>query len=258
MSNPLAIRKDPAAEKKAAIEAAKAKARGGTPTAEEAVIMKYVKPSETKDRTRVVFDDSGSMTSQIDNAKEGVIEYMRNCVPNQTAVSVHFLCTNSEEASQLEQLNTDLPQTGMVLKRIHLNLGGTPLFTTMNKVVEMELTTRIVAFSDGSPTDDILPANEVHYLGWGGIERWLKNADIIITKAKAKNIAIDTVFFGSASHEGAIKLMRYFAEQTGGYFLHFDPAKVNFAKAFKYLAPVNRKMLASASVRREIESGSRS
>lgn len=256
MSNPLAVRKNPQAEKQAAIAAAKAKAGKTTPAPEEAVIMKYVKPSETKDRTRIVFDDSGSMTSQIHNVKEGVIEYMRNCIPNQTAVSVHFLCTRSEEASTLENLCTDLPSTGLVLKGIHLNLGGTPLFETMNKVVEMDLTTRMVAFTDGSPTDDILPASELA-TGWGH-ERHLKNADIIIAKAKAKGIPIDTVFFGSANYADAIALLKYFAEQTEGYFLHFDPAKVQFSKAFKYLAPVNRKMLASASVRREIESGVRS
>lgn len=253
MNNPLTV-KNPQADRKAAIEAAKAKVKSSNPAAEEAVIMKYVKPSETKDRTRVVFDDSGSMTSQIDNAKEGVIEYMRNCVPNTTAVSVHFLCTNNEESSQLEKLNTDLPQTGLVLKHIHLNLGGTPLFTTMNKVVDMELTTRMVAFTDGSPTDDIL--SETNVMGWGH-ERHLKNADIIIAKAKAKGIPIDTVFFGSGSYADAIALLKYFAEQTGGYFLHFDPAKVNFRTAFKYLAPVNRKMLASASFRAELESGKR-
>jgi hypothetical protein len=52
-----------------------------------------------------------------------------------------------------------------------------------------------------------------------------------------------------------MNLLRYLSAQTGGYFLHFDPAKVNFAQAFKYLAPVNRLMLASASFRADVESG---
>jgi len=66
------------------------------------------------------------------------------------------------------------------------------------------------------------------------------------------------VFFGSADSETEIALLKYFSDSTSGYFLHFDPNKVNFAKAFRFLAPVNRLMLASESVRREIESGRRS
>jgi hypothetical protein len=70
-------------------------------------------------------------------------------------------------------------------------------------------------------------------------------------------IPIDTVYFGgSIEYERReIDLLKYLSSKTGGYFLHFDPAKVNFAQAFKYLAPVNRLMLASASFRAQVESG---
>lgn len=242
--------KDANAAKKAAIEAAKAKAR---PQAEDGAIIKYVAPSETKDRIRIIFDDSGSMMSEIENAKDGVVEFLRNCVPNSTAVAVHFLCTHSEDASRLEQLATDLPSTALVLKNTHLSLGGTPLFTTMNRVVEQELTTRMVVFSDGGPTDNILPP-ESRNSPTDNV--WFKNADVIIAKAIEKKIPIDTVFFGNGGYnKEEIALMKYFAEKTGGYFLHFDPKKVNFSTAFKYLAPVNRKMLASASFRAELEAG---
>ena len=88
----------------------------------------------------------------------------------------------------------------------------------------------------------------------------LQSADIIITIAKnalknGKCVPIDTVFFGSEGRQREIELLKYLSSKTGGYFLHFDPAKVNFAQAFKYLAPVNRLMLASASFRAQVESG---
>jgi hypothetical protein len=83
-----------------------------------------------------------------------------------------------------------------------------------------------------------------------------RNADEVIKVALELHVPIDTVFFGDYNQE-AIRLLRYFAEQTGGYFLHFDPKKVNFRTAFKYLAPSMRLMLASESVRKEIESGKR-
>jgi len=244
------VKKDPNLDKKAALAAAKAKAAAPAPAA----ITKYVKPEETKDRTRIVFDDSGSMTSQIENAKTGVTEYMRNCIPNQTAVSVHFLCTNSEDSANLEQLSTDLPAQSTALTTIQLNLGGTPLFKRMNEVVNMPLTTRMVVFTDGSPTDQIITVKDWND-GRSTLDRYKENADVIITQAVERKIPIDTVFFGSERMENEIALLKYFSERTGGIFLHFDPVKVNFAKAFKYLAPVYRKMLQSPSFKAELEAG---
>lgn len=248
------IQKNPNAAKQAALEAAKAKAK---PKAEDGAIMKYVAPAEAKDRMRVVFDDSGSMSRHIEDAKNGVTEFFRNCAPNQTACSIHFLCTNNEESAILENLSTDLPSTALALKKIDLHLGGTPLFTKLNQVVDMELTNRIIAFTDGSPTDSLVSMTEQ--------ERWSKNfkqldyykrsADVVIEKAIAKKIAIDTVYFGSSTAEDEIALLKYFSERTGGNFLHFDPAKVQFAQAFKYLAPTYRLMLKSPSFRAEIEAG---
>jgi hypothetical protein len=89
--------------------------------------------------------------------------------------------------------------------------------------------------------------------------RWLSSANVIIKIAKATSsgIPIDTVYFGDDSQQNKreIDLLKYLSAETGGYFLHFNPSKVNFATAFKYLAPVNRLRLASSSFRASLESG---
>jgi len=243
------------ATKKAAIEAAKAAAKAkNTPTAEDAVLMTFVPVSNAliKDKMRIVFDDSGSMAEHITDAKQGNIEYMRNVIPNTGAVSIHFLCTTSDESARLATLDTDLPAIAKRLEDIRLHLGSTPLFTKLLEVVKLDPTTRIIAFTDGAPTDSIIGEGVGSY---STLEWYKKNADVIIAVAISKRIPIDTVYFGGDYAENEIALLKYLAEKTGGYFLHFNPAKVNFSKAFKYLAPVNRKLLASASFRAELEAG---
>jgi len=243
IGNPNAAKEAQIAKAKAAAEAAKQKELGAGGGQQ---IIKYVPPSECTDRIRVVFDDSGSMSGQIQNAKDGVVEFFRSCVPNQTACAIHFLETTNEN---LSTMCSNLPAMGVDLQEARLTMGMTPLFETMHKVIQMPLT-RMIAFTDGSPTDSLpeIPHGD-----------WYKNADVIIKIAVEKKVPIDTVFFGRGTEDSPeIKLLKYFSDKTGGYFLHFDPAKVSFRQAFKYLAPVNRLMLASESVRKEIESGKRS
>jgi Mg-chelatase subunit ChlD len=244
--------------KAAAIAAAKA-ASGAKPDA----LVRYISPDKCTDRIRVVFDDSGSMDSQIGNAKEGVVEFLRNCIPNQTAVAVHFMNTHN----QLQSLRSDLPQLGLDIKEADLSSGGTPFFNTLKNALNATPTlTRLVAFTDGSPTDrlqaedDEKASIEDYYSDQ--IDAWKSSADVIIKIAHAVApasgcIPIDTVYFGRGSDykHHQMDLLRYLSEQTGGYFLHFDPAKVNFRTAFKYLAPINRLMLSSGSFRAAVESG---
>jgi len=247
MAIPFTQEKDPNAAKKAAAEAARNKAEK-KPDA----IMTYVDASKCKDRMRVVFDDSFSMSSYIGQAKDGVVEFFRWCPPNEAACGMNFLNTHDPE---MEKLTADLPNLGMLIKSKHFNLGGTPLFATMKKAVEDPILTRMIAFTDGSPTDSLTPYSEKNE---DTLAYYKRSADVIIPLALEKHVPIDTVFFGSADSETEIALLKYFSDSTSGYFLHFDPNKVNFAKAFRFLAPVNRLMLASESVRREIESGKRS
>ena len=236
---------NPNAGKLAALKAAREAAQ-----AKPDALVKWISPAEARNRDRIIFDDSASMGSEIENAKTGTIEYLRNCPPNQSAVAVHFLNTQDEE---LASLNSNLMQVAERLKAKSLKSGGTPLFSVTMKALNTGPTlTRMIIFTDGEPTDSL-----VEYDSRAEKEDLLRNADIVIARANELKAPIDTVYFGPASQERAIKFLKYLAEKTGGYFLHFDPAKVSFAKAFKYLAPANRLMLASESVRREIESGKR-
>jgi hypothetical protein len=259
----------PADPKKARLEAlrnaaAQAKAATDSNAVNPAGIIKYIPAAECPDRNRIVFDDSGSMDGHISDAKKGVIEYLRNCLPNQTAVGINFM--NSR--SSLDSLSSNLVELATELTELRLSSGGTPFFNTLKQALEAKpVLTRLIAFTDGAPTDR-LNAEESDELQsyWADstiqADVWKHSADIIIKIALAigggtRHIPIDTVYFGEKSiwTEKQIELLKYLSEATGGYFLHFDPKIPNIFKQLKYLAPVNRLQLTSASFRAEVERG---
>jgi len=249
---------NPVDARKAAVAAAKANAH--TPDKEAGAMIKWIAPAECTDRNRIVFDDSGSMCSYIEDAKKGVVEYLRNLVPNQSAVGIHFM--NTDPGIDLQ---SDLVRLGQNILELPLRSGGTPFFNTLKKALEATpVATRLIAFTDGSPTDSLKAEESNELQGYYSFQnQWTASADIIIKIAKSigesstskKCIPIDTVFFGSANSAREINLLKYLSDQTGGYFLHFDPSKPNIWKQLKYLAPVNRLMLASASFRADVEKG---
>jgi hypothetical protein len=253
--------KDAAALKREAIERARAKATAVT--AEDAQMIKYISPAECADRTRIVFDDSGSMASQIDNAKKGVVEYLKNCIPNQSAVAIHFMNTQSWSTT----LRSDLPQLAADVQEAQLSSGDTPFFNTALRAMrEKPMLTRLILFTDGSPTDQLQAEsdepNAMQNSGWGfsNSSRWLSSADVLIAQSLAiggaKHIPIDTVFFGDPQYaQREVELLRYLSDKTGGFFLAFDPAKMDFAKGFKYLAPTKRLALTSGEFRAKVEKG---
>lgn len=254
----------PQERKKAAMEAARMAAleNKNSNHSSEAPIIKYIDPSSVKERIRILGDDSGSMDSQFKNATRGIEEFLRNCIPNQTAVAVHWLNNSSSNFTEEEQsepydttkLTTNLPRLSRAVKETLANSGGTPLFTVLKGLFDFEpKLSRAVLFTDGQPTDfniDFYCSKQ---------KEWLPSADIIIEIAVRMHIPIDCVFFGEDTYHSQkpIELLKYISEKTGGFFMIFDPKKVDFGTAFKYLAPVNRMMLASESVRKEIESGKR-
>ena len=120
--------KNPQDAKRAAMDAAKAASKGTS--AESAALERYISPDKCPDRNRIVFDDSGSMGGQITNAKKGVVEFLRNSIPNHTAVAVHFM--NTREWSTA--LRSDLPLLGKDIEEASLVSGSTPFFNTMNCV----------------------------------------------------------------------------------------------------------------------------
>ena len=242
--------------KRAAIEALKASTApaGANPSA----IVHCIPPGECPDRNRIVFDDSGSMGGYIEDAKRGMIEYLRNCVPNQTSVAIHFMNSTAFDT----QLESNLMKLAADIRETNLRSGGTPFFNTLKKALEaMPTLTRLIAFTDGVPTDELSAEESAEMSSrWDTSSAWTSSADVIIKIAASTGagIPIDTVYFGEDNADRReIALLKYLSSKTGGYFLHFDPAKVNFAQAFKYLAPINRLMLASASFRADVESGAR-
>lgn len=253
-------RPDPKKEAMArAKEQAQASKAGASPTA----IVKYIPPGECAERIRCVFDDSGSMGSQIEHAKTGVVEFLRNCIPNQTAVAIHFMNTTPPIA-----LQSDLVKLGNDITERAFQSGGTPLFNTLKQALQATpVLTRLVAFTDGSPTDELQAEAVEDGVMQGFWDRnrnaWTASADIIIKIAKSvgehtkdKCIPIDTVFFGNSDWaQREMDLLKYLSSKTGGFFLHFDPAKPGIWKQMKYLAPVNRLMLTSEAGRKAVEDG---
>lgn len=246
--------------KKALIEKAKAKA-----VPQDNALVRYIPPGECADRIRVVFDDSGSMCGYIASAKQGVIEFLKNCIPNQTAVGMHFMNTTAFSS----ELRSDLPDLGQAVLEYNLSSGGTPFFNTIKRALQATpRATRLVIFTDGSPTDSLQAESDepsamqdYHTFSSLGQGAWKASADVIIKIDESLRvddkpmIPLDTVFFGGIHNEREIELLKYLSEKTGGIFLHFDPAKVNFAKVFKYLAPTKRLMLSSGSFRAALENG---
>ena len=256
MSPTLIVNKamSPQEAKKAAMLAAKTATSASKPYA----LVRYIPASECPDRNRIVFDDSGSMDGYIKDAKNGVIEFLRNCIPNQTSVAVHFMNTSPDI-----KLQSDLVSLGNQLLEMSLKSGATPFFESLKKALQdSPKLTRLIAFTDGSPTD-CLDVSQAAELGctFDGHARDLQmaSADVIIQLAKitggGKCIPIDTVFFGTSCCKRENRLLEYLSAQTGGFFLRFDPSKPNIFKQLKYLAPVNRLRLTSPAFRAEVESG---
>lgn len=259
-------RPDPKKEAMAAAKNTAQQAKIGV-KASDAAIVKYIPPGECPERIRCVFDDSGSMDSQIEHAKTGVVEFLRNCIPNQTSVAVHFMNTTPPIA-----LQSDLVKLGNDVLERELDSGGTPFFNTLKQALQATpVLTRLVAFTDGSPTDELQAEESTELQGFHSRRAsgsWTASADIIIRIAKnigdivgvgpKENycIPIDTVFFGNADWaQREMDLLRYLSRETGGYFLHFDSSKPGIFKQLKYLAPVNRLMLTSEAGRKAVEDG---
>lgn len=190
-------------------------------------------PSKMTDRIGIVFDDSGSMSGRITEAHQGVEEFLRNCKPAVTAVTIYPMC------SEAMPLTADLIKLANQVKTIQAT-GGTPLLRTLDKMIQRESLTRAIVFSDGQPDDP--------------------NYYTVAQSCKDKKIPVDTVFIGGGSDfytNRAIQFMQNLAKATDGIFMHFDPAKMNFRTAFKYLSPGYYGMLSDKSVVSDIESGRR-
>ena len=218
-----------AARRKAALEkAALEEASAPKPPVDTTPL--FDSPDKMPDRIGIVFDDSGSMASNnaIGDAHTGCEEFMRSSNPKTTAVAVYPM--NAEPIV----LSLNLPQVAKDIKSIRAT-GGTPALATLESMNDAEKLTRSIMFSDGS----------------FGMWEWPE----LLTKLKAKEMVVDTVYIGASDKDGGAMNLKKIAEDTGGIFLHFQPGKTSFSRAFKYLSPGLRKMLMDKSFKEKVERG---
>ena len=79
----------------------------GPAASTNALTIQYISASDAPEKIRIIFDDSGSMSGKkIQDAILGCEEFMRNCIPNTTAVAVHPM---NYDQRDLSNLSTDLP-----------------------------------------------------------------------------------------------------------------------------------------------------
>lgn len=192
---------------------------------------------KAKDRIAIIADDSGSMgVEKMQDAKDGMIEFMRNCVPIEVACAIYPL--NDSQIS----LSTNLPQLSIKIADFR-STGGTPLFETLKKAQREKSITRYIIFSDGEPNSE-------------------NNKESCLNEAIERKTPIDTVLIAddgwteeSLKQYRAYLLLKEIADRTGGYFLVFQRGKVNFKTAFKYLSPGLRLMLTDDNTRVALQEG---
>lgn len=212
----------------------------------------YVEPDNpvVTQKIRIIFDDSGSMDGQkIEDARQGCIEFLRNCEINKVACAIHPI---NMDALDME---TNLPELAELIKHIHAT-GETPLYTTLEKAQDEEIkATRFIVFSDGSPTDAYGKYNHSTGTTVAGNPH-----EEVINKAIEAKTPIDTVWITEnlnrdSVHSSEHKVLKELADKTGGFFLIFDRNKVNFREAFKYLSPGLRHLLVSDVFRDNLQQG---
>lgn len=193
----------------------------------------YVKPEQCVERIRIIFDDSGSMSGQkIIDAREGVVEFMRNCIPNQVAVAVHPM---NEDVIKMD---TNLPAISKQVQGIDAT-GGTPLFETWSAAERIEpRASRYVIFSDGAPN-------------------YSDKKDACIQYCINNEITCDTVLIETNPDPRSRQymLLKEIADRTHGIFMVFDRNKMDFKSGFKYLAPINRLSLNAPGMIEALQEG---
>jgi Mg-chelatase subunit ChlD len=218
--------------------------------------FKFILPHLAKEAVVIVFDDSGSMDHQkIQDARDGVTEFMRECVPNETAVKIAPL--NEVEIS----FSCNLPSLALQVVKIHAS-GGTPLYevTQRNMYQDGEVKpTRMILFSDGSPNN---PGSWEYPKGdYSSSERHYEFSIAhkkTIEMAIERGIALDTCLIadrGYSKKDVEYMVMEDLAAKTGGIFIVFEKGKCSFKHGFKYLTKGNRLLLMDSNFKNALESG---
>lgn len=215
--------------------------------------FKFNPAAVASEKITIVFDDSISMAyDKIDKAHKGVIKFMRDCVPNETAIKIQPL-----NAAALS-FTCDLPALAARVKNIKA-IGGTPLYaTTQNAMLPDEdiTPTRMILFSDGEP------ANAGHWLGLNRdnpAEYIFSNEHIATIKiAKEKHIPLDTCLIADVHYkktDSEYLIMKNLAEETGGIFIVFEEGKLSIEDGLKYLTKGSRLLLMDSNFKAALEEG---
>ncbi|HEY1644828.1 MAG TPA: vWA domain-containing protein [Candidatus Saccharimonadales bacterium] len=205
--------------------------------------FKFATVDQATERVCIVADDSSSMSGQkIADARAGITEFMRECVPNETAVKIHPINADTMYAAgnKILPYSCNLPQHAADVASLHAS-GSTPLY----QAIEAELSegvrpTRMIVFSDGEP------------------DGYFNGLEQVIAKAKMAGIPLDTCFIANANYtkeQPAYVIMERLAVETGGIFIVFEKGKCSFKHGFKYLSKGKRLLLMDASFKSALESG---
>lgn len=225
--------------------------------------FKFVPPEQAIERVEIIFDNSGSMSGdKIRDAREGVTEFMKACLPNETAVRITPVDTHYDPAIKF---TTNLPKVAESIKCLDSN-GGTPLYDKLLQALKNDARrndlkpSRIIAFSDGQAGDghSAIPARESDDYWLNRSAEPASETHIEVVKlAKEFGICIDTCFIAESNETDskAYYTMKALAEETGGIFILFEKGKCDFKRGFKYLTKGNRLLLADKSFKAKLEAG---
>lgn len=234
--------------------------------------FKFVEPAQAIERIEIIFDNSGSMSGQaITDAKEGVTEFMKACVPNETAVRITPLNSTYGVGNEVIKFTCNLPTIAAKLAGMTAD-GGTPLYAKLKSALTRISTdlnpSRIIAFSDGSATDGWARRDGGEYetteTGGYKLKENQPTTDsethiAVVAMAKQCEINIDTCLIwdggGNKEDAPAYRTMKAIADDTGGVFILFEKGKCDFKRGFKYLTKGNRLLLMDDNFKRKLEAG---
>lgn len=236
--------------------------------------FKFVPANSALERVEIVFDDSRSMGGEkISDAIAGVTEFMKSCIPNETAVRVTPLNADRHSAyagmgSQVIKFTCNLPSIADAVSKFRAT-GGTPLYAKLKQALSNDerrndlKPSRIIAFSDGQADEGAAYSIRPAYLRPDDV--WVSEPEIhreVVSLAREFHIPIDTCYIASErssyaaeSMDSAEQTMRRIAEETGGIFIKFEKGKSSFARGFKYLTKGNRLLLTDAAFKSKVEAG---
>ena len=211
--------------------------------AEHDAHMASIDPKTVPNRLGLVIDDSGSMGSDgMDNAHKAVQGFTASCNMKDTSIAVYPLNANSKH------LVCDYDLVNMYVNSLQAT-GGTPIYSTLEKLITDESITRAVLFSDGSPKDSTVLEQEKS--AWS--QKPVELAQKVIKLYQTKEIPIDTIYIGIEGSTGYNE-MKEIARLTNGTFIHFKDS-LSLASGLKYLSPKYRALLANPEIKERIQRG---